>query len=44
MPIDFRVSSVINKKIFVWFFVYIDFYIDHAIEKLVLTIFDINFY
>ena len=44
-----HVSNVVNKNNFVGLFVYLDFIwienfdIDHTIEKVVLTIFDINF-
>ena len=44
-----HVPNVVNNNIFVRFFVYLDvvqikiFYIDHAIKKVVRTIFDVNF-
>ena len=47
---DNHISYVINKNIFVWLFIYLDFiwmkafYIDCAIKKVVCTIFNINLF
>ena len=47
---DCHVSNVGNKNVFILLFIFLDFiwikifYIDHAIEKVVRTIFNINFF